>query len=60
MRKIVFFDADGTICDIKKEFQKAPLQLFISLPPMGIWLFYVPDEAGLLSQKIWLIWVLPV
>lgn len=60
MKKIVFLMQTEPSVILKKEFPKAPLRLFNSLPPMDTWLFYAPDEAGLLSQKIWLIWGLPV
>lgn len=60
MKKIVFFDADGTICDIKKGIPESAIAAVQQLTANGHLAFYAPDEAGLLSQKIWLIWGLPV
>ena len=60
MRKIVFFDADGTICDIKKGIPESAIAAVHQLTANGHLAFLCTGRSRLLSQKIWLIWVLPV
>ena len=52
-KKAVFFDADGTVCDIKKEFRTAQSEQSLNWWRTDMKRGYVPEGAGPLFPGIW-------
>ena len=58
-KKAVFFDADGTVCDIKKGVPESAIEAICRLVTMDMKRGSVPDAAGLLYRGTWNRFLLP-